>query len=60
MSKDRKKDRHAPNNATVTIRARRAWFARLDAAAHAVGQSRAAYVRQAVEERMARERGDES
>ncbi len=53
--KDRKRDRHAPDNMRVSVRARRAWIARLDAAAQATGESRMAYIRRAVEERMARE-----
>jgi predicted transcriptional regulator len=52
-------DRHAPDNLKITIRARRDWIAQLDAAARAAGESRMAYIRQAVEERMERERRDE-
>lgn len=48
-------DRHAPDNLKITIRARREWVARVDAAAQAAGESRMAYIRQAVEQRMARE-----
>ncbi|NMP23735.1 hypothetical protein [Sulfobacillus harzensis] len=55
--KDRKRDRHAPDNMRVSVRARRDWIARLDAAAQAAGESRMAYIRRAVEERMAREEG---
>ncbi|NMP23988.1 hypothetical protein [Sulfobacillus harzensis] len=55
--KDRKRDRHTPDNVHVSVRARRDWIARLDAAAQAVGESRMAYIRRAVEERMAREEG---
>ncbi|MHB1956395.1 MAG: hypothetical protein ACYCOU_21915 [Sulfobacillus sp.] len=48
-------DRHKPDNITITIRARRDWIDRLDEAAKAVGESRMAYIRTAVEERMQRE-----
>ena len=48
-------DRHAPDNLKITIRARQDWIARLDAAAKSAGESRMAYIRRAVEERMARE-----
>ncbi len=48
-------DRHKPDNITITIRARREWIDRVDAAAKAVGESRMAYIRRAVEERMQRE-----
>jgi hypothetical protein len=53
-------DRHKPDNITITIRARSDWIARLDAAAQAAGESRMAYIRRAVEERMARERRDDA
>ena len=43
------------DNVNITIRARRDWIARLDAAADSVGESRMAYIRRAVDERMARE-----
>lgn len=55
MAQDRTKDRHGPNNTTATIRAQREWFAKLDGAAQAVSESRMAYIRRAVEERMDRE-----
>lgn len=51
-------DRHAPDNITITIRARRDWIARLDAAANALEESRMAYIRRAVEERMTREQSE--
>ena len=48
---------HASNNQRVIgVRARDEWIARLDAAASAAGESRMAYIRQAVEQRMAREK----
>ena len=53
-------DRHKPDNITITIRARKAWIDRLDAAAKAVSESRMAYIRRAVEERMQREIGEMS
>ncbi len=53
-------DRHKPDNITITIRARRDWIVRLETAAHAAGESRMAYIRKAVEERMAREGRDEA
>lgn len=48
-------DRHKDDNVMIGVRARRDWIARLDAAAQATGESRMAYIRRAVEERMARE-----
>ena len=49
-------DRHAADNRRVIgIRARLDWIAKLDAAAQKAGESRMAYIRRAVEERMARE-----
>ena len=51
-------DRHKPDNITITIRARRDWIAQLDAAAQKASESRMAYIRQAVEERMAREQSE--
>ncbi|MCY0864464.1 MAG: hypothetical protein OWQ57_05915 [Sulfobacillus sp.] len=49
-------NRHASDNQRVIgIRARDEWIARLDAAAQAAGESRMAYIRRAVEERMARD-----
>ena len=48
-------DRHKPDNITITIRARRDWIAQLDEAAKGAGESRMAYIRKAVEERMQRE-----
>ena len=47
--------KHAVDNVAFGVRARIDWIAKLDAAAKAVGESRMAYIRQAVEERMARE-----
>ena len=52
---NRKQDRHSPDNVNVTIRARLDWIAKVDAAAQKAGESRMAYIRRAVEERMARE-----
>ena len=52
-------DRHAPDNIIITIRARRDGIARPDAAAQAARESHMAYIRQAVEERMARESAQE-
>lgn len=48
-------DRHKPDNVMIGVRARRDWVARLDAAAKDAGESRMAYIRRAVEERMERE-----
>ena len=49
-------DRHATDNRRVIgIRARLDWIAQLDAAAQKAGESRMAYIRKAVEERMARD-----
>lgn len=48
-------DRHKPDDITITLRAHRDWIAQLNAAAQAAGESRMAYIRRAVEERMARE-----
>ena len=50
-------DRHAEDNKMIGVRARIDWIAKLDASAQKAGESRMAYIRQAVEERMARERG---
>ena len=55
MVTSRTHDRHSPDNLKITIRARREWIARLDSAAKAAGESRMAYIRKAVEERMQRE-----
>ena len=52
---NRKQDRHSPDNVNITIRARRNWIDRLDEAAESAGESRMAYIRRAVDERMARE-----
>ncbi|AUW92645.1 hypothetical protein BXT84_00655 [Sulfobacillus thermotolerans] len=53
-------NQHAHNNQRIIgIRARDEWIVRLDAAARAAGQSRMAYIRQAIEERMAREQRKE-
>ncbi len=51
-------DRHKPDNITITIRARRDWITRLGEAAESAGESRMAYIRRAVEERMAREQSE--
>ena len=51
-------DRHAPDNVKITIRARLDWIAQLDADAQKAGESRMAYIRKAVEERMAREQNE--
>ena len=48
-------DRHKADNVMIGVRARRDWVDRLDKAAHAVDESRMAYIRKAVEERMQRE-----
>ncbi len=45
-------DRHKADNVMIGIRARRDWITRLDEAAESAGESRMAYVRRAVEERM--------
>ena len=55
VTKPPQSDRHADDNVMIGVRARRQWIERLDAAAHAAGESRMAYIRRAVEERMARE-----
>ena len=48
--------KHAEDNQKVIgIRARREWIAQLDEAAKTAGESRMAYIRRAVEERMQRE-----
>lgn len=47
--------KHAADNVSFGVRARRDWIAQLDAAAAKAGESRMAYIRRAVEERMARE-----
>lgn len=52
-------DRHKPDNVMVGIPVRRDWIARLDRAAKAAGESRMAYIRHAVEGRMAREEPEE-
>ncbi|MCL4352246.1 MAG: hypothetical protein M1499_07925 [Firmicutes bacterium] len=52
---NRKQDRHSPDNVNITIRARRDWITRLDEAAESAGESRMAYIRRAVDLRMARE-----
>ena len=49
--------KHAVDNAAFGVRARLDWIAQLDAAAQKAGESRMAYIRKAVEERMAREEG---
>jgi len=49
-------NKHAPDNIMIGIRARRQWIAQLDTVAHAAGESRMAYIRRAVEDRMVRER----
>ena len=51
-------DRHKPDNVTITVRARLDWIAQLNAAAQTAGESRMAYIRQAVDERMARDKGE--
>ena len=51
-------DRHAEDNKMIGVRARLDWIAQLDAAAQKAGESRMAYIRQAVEERMAREQSE--
>lgn len=48
-------DRHKADNVMIGVRARRDWIDRLDHAAKSVGESRMAYIRHAVEERMQRE-----
>ena len=48
-------NKHAADNVQFGVRARLAWVDRLDKFAQKAGQSRMAYVRQAVEERMSRE-----
>lgn len=55
MAKDRRADRHRPDSVTLTLRVRRAWLAAVDAAARAAGASRNAYIRRAVEARLAAE-----
>lgn len=53
-------NKHAADNIQFGVRARIDWIARLDRAAQKAGQSRMAYVRQAVEERMARDENKEA
>lgn len=49
-------NQHAEDNRKlISLRARDSWIAKLDAAAKAARESRMAYIRRAVEERMARE-----
>ena len=48
-------DRHKADNIMIGIRARKAWVARVDAHAKQRGESRMAFIRKAVEERMQRE-----
>lgn len=43
------------DNVTIGVRTRRDWVDRMDHAAKLVGESRMAYIRRAVEERMQRE-----
>ena len=50
--------KHAVDNVAFGVRARLDWIAKLDAAAQKAGESRMAYIRQAVEERMAREQSE--
>ncbi len=48
-------DRHKVDNIMIGIRARKAWVAWADAQAQKRGESRMAFIRKAVEERIKRE-----